>query len=246
MDSMTDHEKWLARRVYHETFSKPTPVFPNWQGSPNRCNCGCGEEWTDNLSPINYWHYLNPAPYAAAVLTIHRLFRALHNLLSLLPKGIWLSFREARKQYRARIIARFDPDTDTRAAIAIARLLLYGAVAPMAVVFYLLTWLLTRPGGVILLMALEAASIALYVALATLSLAVTAIMMSVPGLVVIIAGIGSLVFFNDTLLGVLIMGTGVLLQYEVNRRHAQRLEERFGKLVLLLRAERDNAMTTSS
>ena len=236
MDSMIEHEKWVARRVYHQTFSKPSPVFPTWQGSPNRCRCGCGEEWVDNLSPINCWRYLNPATYAAAFPIIHRLFRALHEVLSLLPGVIWLSFRVTREQYKARITANASPGGNTRAAIAIARLLLYGAAAPIAVVFLLLTWLLTRPGGAIL-MAMEAASIALYIALATLSLAATAVMMSMPGLVVIIAGIGSLVFFNNALLGVLMMGAGVLLQYEVNRRHAQRLEERFGKLILLLSAE---------
>ncbi len=89
-------------------------------------------------------------------------------------------------------------------------------------------------------MVLEAVSVALYVALATLSLVATAVIMSMPGLVVIVAGVGSIVFLNHTFLGVLIMGAGVLLQYELNRRHTQQLEERFGKLVLLLQGEQKN------
>ena len=233
MDSMTEHEKWLARRVYHETFSKPSRVLPNWQGSPNRCNCGCCEEWVDRVSPINCWRYLNPATYTPVLPMIHQVFRALHEVLSFLPQLSWLWFRMTRAQYRARILANGGPDVNASAAIAIACVLLYGVVAPMIVVFFSLTWLLTRPGGAIL-MVLEAVSIALYVAIAVLSSVLAATMMSMAGIVVIIAGIGSVVYFNNISLGVLMIGAGVLLQYDLNRRHAQQLEERFGRLVLLL------------
>ena len=58
---MNEHEKWLSRRVYHETFSTPGTAFPSWRGVPNRCNCGCAKVWYDRLSPTNWWAAFNPA-----------------------------------------------------------------------------------------------------------------------------------------------------------------------------------------
>ena len=49
------HQKWLARRAYHETFSEAGTVFPSWMGVPNRCKCGCAEVWYDRVSSVNWW-----------------------------------------------------------------------------------------------------------------------------------------------------------------------------------------------
>ena len=236
---MTEHQKWVARRIYHETFSKPRQVFPNWEGSPNRCKCGCGEEWTDRVSPINWWLYLNPGTYAPVLPHIHEVFRALHHLLSLLPRLSWHWFQMTRKQYKARIRANPNPEVNTTAAIVIAWALLYGVAVPMTAAVACLTWILTRPGSVSL-MILEAASIALYMSIALTSSVLAALTMSMAGIVVIIAGMGSIVYFNSSLLGIALMIIGVLLQYELNRRQARQLEERLGKLVLLLREQQHN------
>ena len=64
---MNEHEKWLSRRVYHETFSTPGAEFPSWRGIPNRCNCGCAEVWYERLSPTNWWVTFNPAGYISIV-----------------------------------------------------------------------------------------------------------------------------------------------------------------------------------
>ena len=74
---MNEHEKWLSRRVYHETFSTPGAEFPSWRGIPNRCNCGCTEVWYDRLSPTNWWATFNPAGYIrkASALDMGRVVR---------------------------------------------------------------------------------------------------------------------------------------------------------------------------
>ena len=78
---MNEHEKWLSRRVYHETFSTPGAEFPSWRGIPNRCNCGCSEVWYDRLSPTNWWATFNPAGYISIVWGVVRVFLALHRVL---------------------------------------------------------------------------------------------------------------------------------------------------------------------
>ena len=86
---MNEHEKWLSRRVYHETFSTSGTTFPSWRGVPNRCNCGCAEVWYDRLSTTNWWATFNPG-YISVARELVRVFIAIHGFIWHLPPLIWV------------------------------------------------------------------------------------------------------------------------------------------------------------
>ena len=148
---MTEHEKWLSRRVYHETFSKPGTTFPGWRGVPNRCKCGCDEVWYDRLSPTNWWTSFNLAHYASVVWRLVVAFVALQRLLWNLPPVIWIGFRIVRAGYKREVLARIPPGANTSVAIIAARLLVYGIIAPLVVIVWATMWTLARPGAIIII-----------------------------------------------------------------------------------------------
>ena len=150
---MDEHEKWLSRRVYHETFSTPGAEFPSWRGIPNRCNCGCAEVWYDRLSPTNWWATFNPARYISTFRGVVRVFLALHRVLWRLPPVIWIWLQMVRAGYKREVTNRIQPGASASIAMATARLLLYGIIVPLTIVVWATVWVLSRP-GVILLIAL--------------------------------------------------------------------------------------------
>ena len=149
---MTNHQKWLSRRMYHETFSTPGWLYFNWRGVPNRCKCGCGEVWYDRVSPVNWWNYFNPK-LLIDTRFLFLVFRPLYSLIWSLPPAIWICFQLLRTSYKARILARVGTTNGTSVVvgIAIGRLLLYGVIAPLVVTLWVTTWTLSRIGGVITL-----------------------------------------------------------------------------------------------
>ena len=150
---MNEHEKWLSRRVYHETFSTPGTAFPSWRGIPNRCNCGCAEVWYDRLSTTNWWATFNPAGYISIVRELGRVFFALHGVLWHLPPVIWAWLQMMRAGYKREVMNRIQRGNSASIAMATARLLLYGIIVPLIVVVWATVWVLSRL-GVILMTAL--------------------------------------------------------------------------------------------
>lgn len=231
---MNEHEKWLSRRAYHETFSSPSSLFVNWRGLPNRCKCGCGDIWYDRLSPVNWWTYFTPN-LLAQVQFLFPVFRALYGLVWHLPPVIWIWFQLARSSYKTEILARTDPNYGTSVTIAIARLLLYGIIAPLIVVVYVATWILTRLGGVII-MGLHLASLALLAMLILTLFGIAVIAISMRGLVFVIGGVASVVLSYYPAIGVTLIIAGVFVEYERNRRSDRQREELLGNLALKLKA----------
>ena len=117
---MNEHEKWLSRRVYQETFSTPGTAFPGWRGIPNRCNCGCAEVWYDRLRTTNWWVAFNPAGYISIVRELVRVFLALHGVLWHLPPVIWAWLQMMRAGYKKEVMNRIQPGTSTFIAIGTA------------------------------------------------------------------------------------------------------------------------------
>ncbi len=147
---MDEHEKWLSRRVYHETFSTPGTAFPSWRGVPNQCNCGCAEVWYDRLSPTNWWAPFNPAGYISIVRELVRVFLALHRVLWHLPPVIWAWLQMMRAGYKREVMNRIQPGTGSSIAMVTAHLLLYGIIVPLTVVVWATVWVLSRPGVILM------------------------------------------------------------------------------------------------
>ena len=233
---MTEHEKWLSRRMYHETFSTQGTAFPNWRGVPNRCNCGCAEVWYDRLSPINWWATFNPARYLSIMRDLVRVFLALHGVLWHLPPLIWVLLQRTRGGYKREDMNRIQPGTSTSIAMAIARLFVYGFIVPLIVVVWAAVWILSRP-GIILIAALYFLALVLVAAVLLIPLMVSVIAISISGLVFIIGGVGSILFLDNPVIGIAAIVIGVLVQYELHRRELRRREEQLGYLIRILRPE---------
>ena len=230
---MNEHEKWLSRRVYQETFSTPGTAFPGWRGIPNRCNCGCAEVWYDRLSTTNWWVAFNPAGYISIVRELVRVFLALHGVLWHLPPVIWAWLQMMRAGYKREVMNRIQPGTSTFIAIGTARLLLYGIIVPLTVVVWATVWVLSRP-GVILMIALYILTLVLVAAVLSISLMISAIAISMSGLVFILGGVGSILYLDNPAIGITAIVVGVCLQYELHRREGRRREEQLGYLIRML------------
>ena len=233
---MNEHEKWLSRRVYHETFSTPGAEFPSWRGIPNRCNCGCTEVWYDRLSPTNWWATFNPAGYISIVRGVVRVFLALHGVLWHLPPVIWVWLQIVRAGYKREVMNRIQPGASMSIAMPTARLLLYGIIVPLTVVVWTTVWVLSRP-GVILLIALCFLTLVLATAVLSIALIISVIAISMSGLVFIIGGLGSILYLDNPVPGITAIVIGVCVQYELHRREGRRREEQLGYLIRMLRPQ---------
>ena len=233
---MSKHEKWQSRRLYHETFSTPSTFLPSWRGVPNRCKCGCAEVWYDRLSPTNWWAPLNPVTHISIVWAVVRSFVALHKVLWHLPPVIRGMLQMIRAGYKRGVINRIKPGTNAFVAIATARLLLYGIIVPLAVAIWATVWVLSRP-GVVLIVALLLPMVGLVAVLFSISLAISLIAISMSGIVVILGGVGSIVYLDSPVIGITVIVIGVFVQYELRRRENRRREEQLGYLILMLRSQ---------
>ena len=234
---MTNHQKWLSRRMYHETFSTPGRLYFNWRGVPNRCKCGCGEVWYDRVSPVNWWIYFNPK-LLIETRFLFLVFRPLYSLIWSLPPAIWICFQLLRTYYKARILARVGTTNGTSVAIGIAigRLLLYGVIAPLVVALWVTTWTLSRIGSVIILV-LHLVLLGLLIALMGTLLGTAVIAISMRGLVFVIGGVASVTYSYYPAIGIALIVVGVFVEYERNRRNERHREERLGNLILMLRRD---------
>ena len=233
---MNEHEKWQSRRIYHETYSVPTRMFAFWQGTSRRCKCGCGEVWYDRISPVNWWTIFNLATHLSVSWQLAHVLLAFHKLLWHTPPVIWVWFKILRAKYRMEVLVRVPPGASTFIAVATARLLLYGCIAPVVVVACALAWTIAGP-GVILTSALYFLTLGLYLALATVVMVLSVIAISMTGLVFIIGGAGSILYLDYPAIGIAAIVIGVGVQYEINRREALRREEQLGHLIAMLRAQ---------
>ena len=231
---MNEHEKWLSRRAYQETFSTQGKAFPRWRGVPNRCNCGCGETWYDRLSTTNWWSNFNPSVYISIVRELVRVFRALHGVLWHFPPVIWGWLQMTRSGYKRDLMNRIQPGTNTTVVVAIARLFLYGIVVPLTVVVWACAWFASRPGA-ILLIALFCSALVLIATVMSIAPIFSVIAISMSGFVFILGGVGSILYLDSPAIGIAAIVIGVGLQYELNRREGRRKEEQFGYLIRMLR-----------
>ena len=233
---MNKHEKWLSRRLYHETFSTPGTAFSSWRGIPNRCNCGCAEVWYDRLSATNWWATFNPARYVSIVRELVRVFLALHGVLWHLPPVIWAWLQMMRAGYKREVMNRIQPGTSSSIAMATALLLLYGIIVPLTVVIWATAWVLSRP-GVILMIALYFLTLVLVAAVLSIPLIISIVVISMSGLVFILGGVGSILYLDNPAIGITAIVIGVCVQYELHRREGRRREEQLGYLIQMLRPQ---------
>ena len=232
---MNEHEKWLSRRVYQETFSTPGTVFPRWRGVSNRCSCGCAEVWYDRLSTTNWWSNFNPSVYISIVRGLVSVFRAFHGVLWHLPPVIWGWLLMTRAGYKRDLMNRLQPSANTTVAVAIARLLFYGIVVPLTVVVWASLWFVSRPGSILLIVVFFSAlvSIAIVMSIAPIF---SVIAISMRGFVLILGGVGSILYLDNPAVGIAAIVIGVGLEYELNRREGRRREEQIGYLSRMLRS----------
>ena len=233
---MNEHEKWLSRRLYHETFSTPGTAFPSWRGRPNRCNCGCAEVWYDRLSATNWWTYFNPAGFISVVGGLVPVFLALQKVLWHFPPVILIWLQMMRAGYKREVMNRIQPGTSTSITLAITFLLFYGIIVPLTVVVWATVWVLSRP-GVVLMIALCFLTIVLVAAVFSIALIISIVAISMSGLVFIIGGVGSILYLDNPAIGIIAIVIGVFVQYELNRRKGRRREEQLGYLIQMLRPQ---------
>lgn len=237
---MTEHQKWLARRTYHETFSTPTTIFPNWEGIPNRCKCGCEGVWYDRSSPVNWWKYLfNPMPLFKAISALITVFRTLHSLVWHIPSVMWIWFTMLRAAYPAEVIVRAPPNHSKRAAMVMANVIFYGVVAPLAITLLSVCWCLSRLGSAAI-MALHLGSLVLAISFVLTCSVVAAIAISMRSIVFIIGGVASIAYSYYPIVGVVLIVAGVLWEYERIRRNERRQEEIIGHILLSQKTRDDD------
>ena len=241
---MTEHQKWLSRRAYREAFSEPKTTFPNWDGIPNRCKCGCKGVWYDRASPVNWWKYLfNPGLLFKVSGALFPFFRALHAVIWQLPAVIWVQFTLFSTNYQIEVLARTRPNHSKRTAIIISKVILYGVVAPLTIAFLSACWCLSRLGGAVI-MALHLSSLALLVTLVLICSVIATIAISMRGIVFVIGGVASVAYSYYPIAGVVLIAVGVLVEYERIRRSERRQEEIIGQVLLSQKPRDDDEQST--
>lgn len=233
---MSEHEKWLSRRLYYEMFGTPGTAFPSWRGTPNRCKCGCGEIWYDRVSPTNWLASMNPAKYISKIWALVRLFVAFHKVLWHLPPVIWWKLQMTRTGYIRRVMNGLPPGANASVALAAARLSLYGIIIPITLVIWSTVWILSRP-GVVVLVALFAPIVALVAVVFSTVLVISLIAISMSGFVIILGGVGSILYLDNPAIGITAIVFGVLVQYVLRRREDKRREEQLGYLIMKLSSQ---------
>ena len=198
---MNEHEKWLSRRAYQETFSTPGTMFPSWRGVPNRCNCGCGETWYDRLSTTNWWSNFNPSVYMTIMRGLVGVFRAFHGVLWHLPPEIWRRLLMTRAGYKRDLMNRLQPGANTTIALAIARLFLYGIIVPLTVVVWASVWFVSRPGSILLIVVFFSALVPIAIVMSIAPI-FSVIAISMRGFVFIIGGVGSILYLDNPAVGI--------------------------------------------
>ena len=228
---MNDHDKWLSRRLYHEMFSTEGSAFPNWRGLPNRCTCGCESVWYDRVSPVNWWTYFTPK-LLKQVNFLFPIFRSFYAVVWSLPPVIWIWFTLLRTYCKPEsLVANIDPNVNARFVVIIVRLFLYGFIAPLVLVLWATTWVLSRLGGITIFI-LHVVSLALLSIFMVVSAGVAGLVIAMRGLVFVIGGAASVLYSYYPAVGVSLIVVGVLVEYERNRRADRRREEQLGYLIL--------------
>ena len=141
-----------------------------------------------------------------------------------------------RMSYKREVLTRIQPGASTSVAIATARLLLNGVIAPLAVVLWATAWTLSKL-GVIIIIALYFVILGPIVAVLLIPLVISVIAISMSGLVFVIGGVGSILYLDNPAVGITAIVIGVCVQYELNRRESRRREEQLGHLILMLRPQ---------
>ena len=138
--------------------------------------------------------------------------------------------------YKREVMNRTPPGASTSIAMATARLLLYGIIVPLTLVVWATVWVLSRP-GVVLIIALYVPTLVLIWVVVSISLVISVIAISLSGFVVILGGVGSILYLDNPAVGITAIVIGVCLQYETHRRESRRSEEQLGYLIRMLRPQ---------
>ena len=232
---MIEHEKWESRRAYYEAFEAKRDgykILPNWPGTPNHCKCGCGGVWYSRGGPNNWWYTFNPGMYLSVVRDLGRLFYAFQGFLWCLPPVVRNMMRAAPVACsREAVLGRIGPDVNITMAVAGARLGVYGFLIPLLVIAWLATWSVSRP-GVAITVALYPPTLAFMLVILSTAFLASIIAISMSGLVFIIGGVGSILYLDNPVIGIVAIVAGVFIQYEIQRRETMRHQERLGFLIL--------------
>ena len=242
------HEDWESRRAYYEAFKThlgESEFFPSWPGTPDHCKCGCGGVWHRRGGPVNWWYTFNPGLYASIARSVVVVFLNLQKVLWSLPPVIRQFFGAARAAYtREAVLDRVGPDANIQIAMVTGRIVLYGVVMPLLLIVWLAAWLLSGP-GVVVTFALFVVALTLTMAVFLTAFLISLIAISASGLVFIIGGVGSILYFDNPIWGILVIVLGVFIQYEIKRREVRRNEEQLGLLILTLRQGPKNSIDTT-
>ena len=216
--SRDTHQKWLARRMYHETLSTSRPPFLNWPGAPNRCKCGCGDVWFDRVSPTNWWNYFSPGLLIQTGF-LFPIFHALHGVIWALPPVAWYTFQN--------VLASHKKEAPARHKLHLS-----------------ITVILALPASVIL-WTLWPISLALLTTLLFLLAGIAVIAIGMFGITLILTGLASMIYLTHPAIGTALIVVGILFEYERNRRKELKQEELLGNLILKLRKRDDQSKAPS-
>ena len=202
------HQKWLARRMYHETLSTPGPPFLNWPGAPNRCKCGCDDVWFDRVSPTNWWSYFSPGLLIQTGFLLP-IFHALHRVIWALPAVVWYTFQNVLASHKKEVPARRKLHLSITVILAL----------PVSVILWTL-WPI---------------SLALLTTVLFVLAGIAVIAIGMFGITLILTGLASMIYLTHPAIGIALIVVGILFEYERNRRKELKQEELLGNLILKLR-----------
>ena len=141
-----------------------------------------------------------------------------------------------RAGYKKNVMSQIPPGTNTSVAMVAANVSLYGIIVPLTIAIWATVWFLSRP-GVVVMVALFLPLVGLVTAVFSIALVISLITVSMSGLVFILGGVGSIVYLDNPVIGVIAIVIGVILQYEIRRRDGKRREEQLGYLIMMLKPQ---------
>ena len=234
------HEEWHSRGAYDECFGfrEPPVVFPNWQGNPDPCRCGCKEVRYSRSNPENLWKSFSPDLLWKTDFLIPQV-RTFHNFLWSLLGLAWANFRtEFRASaFKGKVIYGHRGRRGSWGMMPL-RFLNWAAISLFMFLIVVAAWIVSR-FALFVLAPLYVLGMAIILAVLLFNSTFAAISLASIGLVFLIGAAASFAFDASPVLGIALIVAGVCFEYEGRRQRDRQNREQLGRVLRIIERQAD-------
>ena len=240
-----EHEDWLNRQAYLECFEKAEslPIFRNHRGTADKCACGCGSVSYSRSNLENWWRHAASLPSLVWGVTRSLVSLSYHSCRFIL--GFEPTLRERLLYVSGPAGFKFVVLTNplgnwigtvmTPVRVVSWFLLVLGLLVFWFLV-QLLTWCMAAASlGVIVVVFAVLSGVTLF------CWTMAAIYVVVSGIVFLLGGVASILYLSDPWIGIALIATGLVIEYERIRRRERIHREELGRIIRTVRDAKSDA-----